>query len=61
VLTALTFAGAWCWGVIYDRHPNVVPLAVSHAVGTLALRYAFDPDTLGRLRVGYSYLLLAAK
>ena len=57
-LTGVTIAGALCWCAIYDRYPNVVPLAVSHGLGTLALRHAFDPETLGRLRVGYSYLLL---
>ena len=58
LLTAATFAGALCWCAIYDRHPNVAPLACSHALGTLALRYAFDPETLGRLRVGHAYLML---
>jgi membrane protease YdiL (CAAX protease family) len=58
LLTGVTTAGALCWCAIYDRYPNVVPLAVSQSLGTLALRHAFDPDTLGRLRVGYSYLLL---
>jgi membrane protease YdiL (CAAX protease family) len=57
-LTGVTIAGALFWCAIYDRYPNVVPLAVSQGLGTLALRYAFDAETLGRLRVGYSYLLL---
>lgn len=55
-LTAATFVGAlaWCW--VYDRHPNLLPLAVSHAVLTLAILYAFDNDTIGGLRVGAAYL-----
>jgi membrane protease YdiL (CAAX protease family) len=57
-LTAATAAGALLWGWIYDRHPNIVPLALSHALGTLALLYAFDDDITGRLRVGMSYLRL---
>ena len=60
LLTGVTVAGALCWCTIYDRHPNVGPLAVSQGLGTLALRYAFDPETLGRLRVGYSYWLLGS-
>jgi membrane protease YdiL (CAAX protease family) len=60
LLTIATVAGALCWCAIYDRHPNIVPLALSQALGTLALRHAFDPDALGRLRVGYAYLLLDA-
>ncbi len=55
-LTLATFAGAvgWCW--IYDRYPNVLPLALSHAVLTLAILYAFDDRITGSLRVGAAYL-----
>jgi hypothetical protein len=57
-LTAMTFAGAlaWCW--IYDRHPNLLPLALSHALLTLAILYAFDEAMTGHLRVGAAYLSL---
>jgi membrane protease YdiL (CAAX protease family) len=57
-LILMTFVGAlaWCW--IYDRHPNIVPLAVSHALVTLVILYSFDDSITGRLRVGYAYLLL---
>ena len=57
-LTAMTFAGAlaWCW--IYDRHPNLLPLAFSHALLTLAILYAFDEALTGHLRVGAAYLSL---
>ena len=55
-LTAMTGLGAiaWCW--IYDRHPNLLPLALSHALLTLAILYAFDDAMTGRLRVGIAYL-----
>ena len=55
-LSAMTFAGAlaWCW--IYDRRPNLLPLALSHALLTLAILYAFDDAVTGRLRVGLAYL-----
>ncbi len=46
----------WCW--VYDRYPNIVPLALSHALGTLAILYAFDATITGRLRIGASYLRL---
>jgi membrane protease YdiL (CAAX protease family) len=52
--TTLVAALAWCW--IYDRHPNVLPLAFSHAVLTLLVLYALDDATTGRLRVGVGYL-----
>lgn len=57
-LTAMTFAGAlaWCW--IYDRHPNLLPLALSHALLTLAILCAFDEAVTGHLRVGAAYLSL---
>lgn len=46
----------WCW--IYDRYPNILPLALSHGLGTLAIRYAFNDEITGRLRIGASYLRL---
>ena len=46
----------WCW--LYDRYPNIIPLALSHALGTLAILYAFDETITGRLRIGMSYLRL---
>jgi membrane protease YdiL (CAAX protease family) len=56
LLAGLTFLGAlvWCW--MYERHPNVLPLALSHAVLTVAILYAFDDRITGRLRVGAAYL-----
>jgi membrane protease YdiL (CAAX protease family) len=56
----VTFAGGLVWCAIYARHPNIVPLAISHALGTLAILHAFDPDVTGRLRIGYSYLQLGS-
>ena len=44
----------WCW--LYDRYPNILPLALSHGLGTLAVRYAFDEAITGRLRIGAAYL-----
>jgi hypothetical protein len=57
-LTAVTGIGAVGWCRIYDRHPNVVPLALSHALLTLAVLYGFDDAITGRLRVGVAYLAL---
>jgi hypothetical protein len=58
LLSVMTLAGAlaWCW--IYDRHPNVLPLALSHAILTLAVLCAFDERLTGHLRVGAAYLSL---
>lgn len=57
-LSAVTFAGGLLWCRIYDRFPNVLPLALSHALGTLAILHAFSPEVTGRLRIGLSYLRL---
>jgi membrane protease YdiL (CAAX protease family) len=55
-LTTMTFVGALGWCAIYDRYPTIVPLAISHAIGTLAILYAFDDAITGRLRIGLAYL-----
>ena len=58
LLSAVTFVGGLLWCHIYSRYPNVLPLAVSHALGTLAILHAFSPDVTGRLRIGLSYFRL---
>jgi len=57
-LAAVTTGAALIWGWLYDRHPNIVPPALSHALGTLAILYAFDESITGGLRIGASYLRL---
>ncbi len=57
-LMSMTFVGALGWCAIYSRYPNVLPLGLSHALGTLALMYAFDDDITGRLHIGQTYLRL---
>jgi membrane protease YdiL (CAAX protease family) len=56
MLSMVVFAGALGWCTIYDRYSNIVPLALSHAVGTLAILYAFDDRITGGLRIGYAFL-----
>ena len=58
-LAFMTFAAGlvWCW--IYSRHPNIIPLAISHALGTEAVLHAFSDDVTGRLRIGAAFLELA--
>lgn len=57
-LCAATFIGAFFWCRIFARHPNIFPLALSHALATLGILVSFDEKVTGRLRVGASYLLL---
>ena len=55
-LTIGTFVAALAWCTIFARHPNVVPLAASHALLTLVVLSAFNDAVTGRLRVGAGYL-----
>lgn len=57
-LAAMTLIGALGWCAIYSRHPNIIPLALWHAIATLAILYAFDDGLTGRLRIGPAYLSL---
>lgn len=57
-LAVMTTIGGLMWCAIYDRYPNILPLALSHALATLAILYAFDEAITGRLRIGASYLRL---
>jgi membrane protease YdiL (CAAX protease family) len=57
-LTIATGAAALAWCAIYDRYPNLLPLALSHAVLTLVVLFGFDDAITGRLRVGAGYLSL---
>jgi membrane protease YdiL (CAAX protease family) len=59
-LTVMTTLGGLIWCGIYDRYPNLVPLALSHALTTTAILYAFDEAITGRLRIGASFLRLSA-
>lgn len=56
-LTPATFVAAlaWCW--IYERHPNLFPIALSHAAASLAALLALGPGITGGMRVGYGYFL----
>ena len=57
-LAPVTAGAALFWCRLYDRYPNIIPLALSHALGTLAVVYAFDDGITGRLRIGAGYLRL---
>ena len=55
-LTTVTFVAALAWCAIYERHPNLLPLTLSHALLTVVVLAALDDATTGRLRVGAAYL-----
>src|SRR5262245_23236902 len=56
LLTTVTLVAALAWCRIYDRHPNLIPLALSHALLTVIVLIALDDSVTGRLRVGIAYL-----
>ena len=55
-LVIVTFIGGLAWCGIYARHPNIVPLALSHATATLIILMSFNRDITGGLRTGWRYL-----
>ena len=55
-LMAVTFVGGLIWCAIYARHPNIVPLAFSHAASTVIILMSFNPSVTGALRTGWRYL-----
>ena len=58
LLTPVTAFAGFVWCRLYDRYPNIIPIALSHALGTLAILHAFDDRITGRLRIGMSYFRL---
>jgi hypothetical protein len=43
------------WCAIYSKHPNIVPLALSHAAATVIILLSFPPAVTGGLRTGWRY------
>lgn len=54
-LACATFAGGIIWAGVYQRHPNLPALALSHALMSLTLVWALPSSMLGNLRVGFRY------
>jgi membrane protease YdiL (CAAX protease family) len=56
-LTPVTFLAGlgWCW--LYERNPNLIPIALSHAAASFTALIALGPRITGGMHVGYSYFL----
>ena len=54
-LTLATFVGGLVWAIVYQRAPNLLALALSHAVMSLLLVWALPPWVLKSLRIGFKY------
>lgn len=55
LLTILTFIGGCIWAFVYQRQPNLLALAISHAISSIALALTISPKYLDGLRVGFKY------
>jgi membrane protease YdiL (CAAX protease family) len=54
-LVIVTFIGGLIWCAIYARHPNIVPLALSHAASTVVILMSFNASVTNALRTGWRY------
>lgn len=54
-LSCATFVGGLIWGYVYQRHPNLPALAISHTLMSLLLVWTLPPSMISNLRVGFRY------
>ena len=54
-LAFATFAGGLIWAYVYQRAPNLVALALSHALMSMLLACSLSTSALNSLRVGIKY------
>jgi membrane protease YdiL (CAAX protease family) len=54
-LSVATFAGGLVWAYVYQRAPNLIALALSHALMSMLLALSLPPATINSLRVGIKY------
>lgn len=54
-LTFATFAGGILWAYVYQRAPNLIALALSHALMSMLLACSLSASTINSLRVGIKY------
>jgi membrane protease YdiL (CAAX protease family) len=55
LLAVVTLIGGLIWAVVYQRQPNLLALALSHTVASIALALSLPPNLLNSLRVGFKY------
>jgi hypothetical protein len=55
-LMIATFVAGWVWAWVFRRRPNLLALAISHAVGSAAVSIAFGQDLMKGMRVGRAAL-----
>ena len=55
LLSLLTFVGGLIWAFVYQRHPNLFALALSHSVISITLALVVSSKWLDSLRVGFKF------
>ena len=55
LLAVLTFVGGLIWAFVYQRHPNLFALALSHSIISITLALAVSSKWLDSLRVGFKF------
>jgi membrane protease YdiL (CAAX protease family) len=54
-LALATFTGGIIWANVYQRAPNLIALALSHALMSMLLAFSLPASTINSLRVGIKY------
>ena len=55
ILCFLTLLGGLIWAFVYQRHPNLFALAISHTMASIAVAMAIPLPYINGLRVGFKY------
>lgn len=55
LLSLLTFVGGLIWAFVYQRHPNLFALALSHSIISITLALVVSSKWLDSLRVGFKF------